>query len=594
MNFKRSRSAIKSNTINFRQTKQFNIKVNFLSNKRSLFYLNRMYTFNYIARPRVQALKSFNYDFIITNTYRDVRASQIEKSNINTPRRFITYVKAVPRKKRKKLSIKRTWKKYIFRMKPYRKLKRYGRLYIKKYLCNKGYLKKLEKRFKKSRRRSRKKYRLFKSFCLRKKPIVSSKFFLRRSFKPFMFFLKNACSPWKQNFWEIYHIKGLVLPSFTYTQVDVDSVETLLFKYTKKFIKASVNSLTIYKLRRSYIFSQHNSSLIVHHNGMILPYKFKFKFATQRSFILNKDFYSFLKPNELKKSILDSRKKFIFTKVIKLLKLNRHVFKRLLLSNRNIIALFTNSTTTPVYSTYLYATDKIRLQNVKLRTQKESHINDLRIPRVKFKPGYQRLWRNFRLAFAESIDFKFIYQQQLTRHLTKFYRKLNQKYFNFNENSVINTIIYSRLVPDLATFTTFFENQFIFLNGVTLTNRTIFVYRNDFIQIEITNWYYIFFRWLRSYVLKRNLKFKSLVYKKSLAGKYKVMKQIKQRSNYTPKWIFTARYDFADIKPFLEVDFFTLSMFIIYDYNLLLYYAPGDFKVTRYNLIRLYNWKYIN
>ena len=67
-----------------------------------------MYTFNYIARPRVQALKSFNYDFIITNTYRDVRASQIEKSNINTPRRFITYVKAVPRKKRKKLSIKRT------------------------------------------------------------------------------------------------------------------------------------------------------------------------------------------------------------------------------------------------------------------------------------------------------------------------------------------------------------------------------------------------------------------------------------------------------------------------------------------------------
>ena len=173
--------------------------------------------------------------------------------------------------------------------------------------------------------------------------------------------------------------------------MNVDSVETLLLKYTKKFIKASVNSLTIYKLRRSYIFSQHNSSLIVHHNGMILPYKFKFKFATQRSFILNKDFYSFLKPNELKKSILDSRKKFIFTKVIKLLKLNRHVFKRLLLSNRNIIALFTNSTTTPVYSTYLYATDKIRLQNVKLRTQKESHINDLRIPRVKFKPGYQRL-----------------------------------------------------------------------------------------------------------------------------------------------------------------------------------------------------------
>ena len=85
------------------------------------------------------------------------------------------------------------------------------------------------------------------------------------------------------------------------------------------------------------------------------------------------------------------------------------------------------------------------------------------------------------------------------------------------------------------------------------------------------------------------MRFKALVFRKSLAGRYKVMKQVKQRSNYTPNWIFTTQYDFTDIKSFLEVDFLTLSAFILYDYNLLTYYSPEDIRVTRYNLFRLYN-----
>ena len=79
-----------------------------------------------------------------------------------------------------------------------------------------------------------------------------------------------------------------------------------------------------------------------------------------------------------------------------------------------------------------------------------------------------------------------------------------------------------------------------------------------------------------------------------MAGRYKVMKQVKQRSNYTPKWISTVRYDFSDIKSFLEVDFFTLSMFCIYDHNIFLYSTPKDLKMVRYVILRLYNWKYIN
>ena len=69
------------------------------------------------------------------------------------------------------------------------------------------------------------------------------------------------------------------------------------------------------------------------------------------------------------------------------------------------------------------------------------------------------------------------------------------------------------------------------------------------------------------------------------------MKQWKQRSI-----ILLGEYsiilDFSDIKP-LEVDFFTLSCFVIYDYNRLTYYTPQDIKVIKLNLYRLYNWKYV-
>ena len=345
----------------------------------------------------------------------------------------------------------------------------------------------------------------------------------------------------------------------------------------------------------SKVFTKHNTPFILSSNSIMLPYKFTWKYSLQRGYVIKKIFYSFLKPNELKKSVLNSRKKFVFNKTVGLLKLNKLLFKRLLVTKRNVISFFRSNLFLNNPKHNMYSTDKLLLLSNKLaRSKSYTTPRELRIPRVRFKPGYQRLWRNFRLAFAESINFKYIYQQQLTRHLMRFYRKLNQTYFSFKEMSIKNIIIYSKLLPDSTTFDTFFNNELIFLNGRALKNKLLHVYSNDFIQLEISNWYYIFSRWLSSFILKRNMRLKSLVFRKSLAGRYKVMKQVKQHSNYTPNWIFTTQYDFADIKPFIEVDFFTLSMFMLYDYNSLLYYSPGDIRVTRYNLLRLYNWKYIN
>lgn len=214
--------------------------------------------------------------------------------------------------------------------------------------------------------------------------------------------------------------------------------------------------------------------------------------------------------------------------------------------------------------------------------------------RVRFKPGYQRLWRRFRLALAESLAYTYTYQQQLTKYLVKFSRKISQRSYTVKENTLRNVMLYSRLIPDLAVFEVLLNNSIIFLNHRLIKNHQVFIYKNDFIQCEVTVWFYIFSKWVMLWVRSRNAKFRRLVYKKSLAGRYKIMKQRKQKSRYTPKWIFLVDFDFIDVKPFLEVDYLTLSFFVVYDFKFFYFYRPEVFTENKLNIFRLYNWKYIN
>lgn len=71
------------------------------------------------------------------------------------------------------------------------------------------------------------------------------------------------------------------------------------------------------------------------------------------------------------------------------------------------------------------------------------------------------------------------------------------------------------------------------------------------------------------------------------------MKTRKQRSRYTPNWIFNVRYDLMDVRPYLEVDYFTLSAFYIYEPYLISNYPMNEFFENRQHIYRLYNWKYI-
>lgn len=326
-------------------------------------------------------------------------------------------------------------------------------------------------------------------------------------------------------------------------------------------------------------------------------------------FIFKKTIFSFVKPNEIRQSLMDRKKQFFFYKTLfnhkihyfKNTSFKPHKLKQLYLKtqNQNLKIQSLN------FNTYLKSTKQINnvSNSLNLTTSKDifefKGVNQLfqrsevRIPRVRFKPGYQRIWRQSRTALKESLKIKFAYQKKLSRYLVKFFKKINYYAFSASEMSIEKTIIYSRLVPDISTLLIFVKQRLIYCNGKIISKLNSLVYENDLIQLIVSKWYYAAYRWISNWTLKRVKRYKRLLYRKGLSSRYKLIKQRKQKSFYVPYWIYLTKYDSSDIKSYLEVDYLTLSAVVIYNPYVITHHSPSETFEYRPTVYRLYNWKYI-
>lgn len=363
------------------------------------------------------------------------------------------------------------------------------------------------------------------------------------------------------------------------------------------------------------IISKSNSSFIIQHLGLFLHFKlfwFKPKFEGFK-FRFKKKIFSFYKTNEIKKTLMENRKslfifKYIDDRDIALNKrgelgysnpnctLNLDFFLKKKLELRSFASLKFKRTS---YISNLFGYDRSTTEleypdSIKNPNLDPKYQTDFRIPRIRFNPGYQRLWREHRLALANAIRFKYIYQRQLTRYLVRFYSYLKSYNILALEYKIWKIIIYSRLLPDLHSIKDFMDNSLIFFNGTVLRDEGDIMAVNDIVQIQVSFWYYIYYKWLMSWNNLRIKKFKKLVYRKKIASSYTIIKSLKQKSRYTPSYIYNMRFDMSDTKSYLEIDYFTLSFIFIYDSFIFDFISPDDFPEMKHYVYKLYNWKYIN
>ena len=389
-------------------------------------------------------------------------------------------------------------------------------------------------------------------------------------------------------------------------------LETSLSSVDSKFSKIQPNLRKLYTSfeNESLIFkAQAFKSFILRNSGLYIISKLSWhnEFPVKLKSQFKKKLFSFIYPGQSKKNVLLRRKKQVLTRLLsnsfrlinsvdrfsyqlyyQLFKVNQYTNEKhkVFNNNRNSNTLSYSMNLRNIYYNFDYQTKGVDVSDLYIHSE-------VRIPRIRFKPGYQRIWRQVRTALKVSLNVKFQYQQQLTKYLVKFYHLSSKYLLSYSESTLDKIVVYSHLLPDMSTTQLFSTNSFLYLNGKVTNSLSTVVIKNDLVQLVVSLWYYSITRWFLNWTNERVRKFKRLVYRKNKPLQYKVMKNKKQQSYYTPNWIYQTRYDNTDVKPYLEVDFFTLSVFVLTDTYIQYYHKVDDMPDLRNSTYMLYNWKYI-
>ena len=371
----------------------------------------------------------------------------------------------------------------------------------------------------------------------------------------------------------------------------------------EKLIKLTLKPLTINQFTKSNkpvsIHSKYKTSFILSTIGFIFMQNTSTQLDHNTKSRLNRFRYSFIFKKDLKRYLLKKPGKLkllssstLFTNYKK--KYSRfgkpfvssffsqktnELSNDLMLSNTNNILTsqnpFFSYKNTRKYNSYLGSFFK----------------KEVRIKRIKFKPGYSRIWRNARETINMSLGLNSRYQYRLTRHLHRIKHLSKQTQSYIYDLMLKNVLINSRFASDKSTALLFVSNGLVFVNGNQTSNPNLNLFQNDFVQIIVNLKYYIIFKWLLNWNASKRIRLRKL--SKTKFKKFKIMAN-KQRSRNLPDWILTSRLKSFDIPKYLEVDFFTLSSFILYEPFMLNDVNSLNFLESRSEIVNVYNWKYIN
>lgn len=142
------------------------------------------------------------------------------------------------------------------------------------------------------------------------------------------------------------------------------------------------------------------------------------------------------------------------------------------------------------------------------------------------------------------------------------------------------------MLPLIELTKTCIAEKAVYVNGYVVINPGFQLFVNDLIQIQFSLNFYMYFKYLINFFLKKMNKLKSMLYKR--VRRYGFAFKSYHNKNLLKK-IHHERVLFSDIPKYIELDYLTLSFFIVYtpflfnDFN---YFSFYEYKFTS---LRMYN-----
>lgn len=218
---------------------------------------------------------------------------------------------------------------------------------------------------------------------------------------------------------------------------------------------------------------------------------------------------------------------------------------------------------------------------------------DLSVRRVRFKPGYQVMWRNARSALTKVIGINFNYQKRLTKYLTFFYRTSHFESSGSYLPTALTVLLNSKLLPDKNTVDSFIAKRSAFLNGSLLNKSGLVLCRGDYIQLTTSTWLAAYNFWLANWHSSKSAKLKLFAQMKLGTASPHLATKNRVKSRHVPSKILKHINLSTYIPKSLEVDFFSMSV-ILLNTDLDNESGTSHSVLSKANILKNYNWKYLN
>lgn len=225
-----------------------------------------------------------------------------------------------------------------------------------------------------------------------------------------------------------------------------------------------------------------------------------------------------------------------------------------------------------------------------LRSQYKMKNENIRIKRVRFKPGYGRIWRQGRQSIRELTNLPSRYQYRLTPKLHWLYLQDRKTSKSFSTRTLDYVLMASQLLPDFWCVKEALNSNLVFLNGSQVQNPNIYLFLNDFVQLTINLKFYFLSKWLKYWSIQKRNRVNRIFHSKHRPSG--TNKQIRF-TRTLPVWFYDLRFSYRDVPKHVEVDFFTLSLFVFTNPRAGSFTEPRRANLYDSSILNMYNWKYI-
>ena len=213
-----------------------------------------------------------------------------------------------------------------------------------------------------------------------------------------------------------------------------------------------------------------------------------------------------------------------------------------------------------------------------------------RIKRIRFKPGYSRIWRKGRATVQEILGVSYRYQYRLTPKLQKLFMQTRNSSLSLTPLTLEFSLLSTRLITDCWVVRDLINTGTVFLNGVTCLKSETRLFPGDLVQLMVHLKFYTVFKWLANVSFKKQRRLNKVFYRRIKAPTpnrpYRMEKKL-------PDWFFNLNSTYGDIPSCFEVDYFTLSTFVVHSSRTHSRKLPWKATNFDYSILNMYNWKYI-